>query len=239
MQKPTSLFAIRKVFFEERWHIRCVNCSDSPANSWNWRETWEVFSDSKQSVLVALPDEECETSGIPLGPSIVYGMDDAIGLLPTAERTRAIVAQNHVIVVTSDDLSGMELPRFLSDKPFTTKRTEFSIKFNSPFLEELPDVREFEKKTLSGSTGKGDLGLLGSTTTRTTRIPAGLHLPATVELAGIVQPVVYSIKEWRSDNEAMVECYASDQLLLDENTLLKRSVAGSSTEVLGTFRRKS
>lgn len=234
MNSPSNLFAFRKVFFEGRWHIRCINCSNTAAMHWDWRESWNLFNTTSQPIAVSLPVEECETSGIPLGPAVVYGRDAAIESLPSPERTRAIVAQNHVVVVTDCDLSEVKMPAFLTERPSKTIQSEITVKFTSPFLDELPDVHAYERRTSSSTAGARDLDLFSSTISTQTRIPVGFYLPATIQANGCAQTAVYAIKEWRSDNTAKVDLFTSTEVLLDQTSCLIRELSGVPVVILGS-----
>jgi hypothetical protein len=234
MNRPYSLFAFRKAFFEGHWHIRCINCSDTAASQWDGSESWNLFSTTDQPITVSLPAEECETSGIPLGPAVVYGRDAAIESLSSPERTRAIVAQNHVVVVTDCDLSEMKMPTFLMDRPSQTIQSEITIRFTSPFLDELPDVQVYEIKNSSITTGAWGLDLFSSVTSTPTRLPTGFHLPATIQTNLRTQSVVYAIKEWRSDYTATVYLFTSKEMVLDKTSCLIRELQGAPVVLLGT-----
>jgi len=233
MNGPDSLFAYRKVFFEGQWHLRCIDCSDTPATNWDRSESWKLFLKAGQPVVVSLTVGSCETSGSLEGPSLVYGRDAAIKGLSAEERCTAILAQQYVIVVTNSDLRELTMPVFINEKPSATIRSEITIRFTSPFLENLPDVLAYYKGISAALAAAPDLALFESIKPLETRIPVGLYLPASIQANRCTQPVVYSIKEWQSDDTAKVELFTPGEFVLNQTKYLTREVPGESLAVIG------
>lgn len=235
MNRPSTLFAYRKVFYEDRWHVRCINCSETAETYWNHEESWRLILNSGESIVVSLPDWGYVVSRLPMGPAIVYGMGMEMESLPVPDRPNAIMAQNYTIVVTGNDLSQLKMPQFLTEKPSATNRTEFIIRFNSPYMESLPDVRAYQKKVLSGSTDMiDDLVLCDLMSSTYTRIPAGLYFPASVEADGRTQPAVYLIKEWQFGDTAQVDIFSPNGLEQNQSICLMRKVPREPVAILGS-----
>lgn len=221
MNQPELLFAYRKVFFENQWHLKCINCGSSPERTWNWPETWQRSFSNGNSISVTLPPRSCETTGIPLGPGIVYGDDQVFESLESSARIHAVVAQNKVVVVTDEDLNEIVLPQFLSVHPTKCQRMELFVKFKSGCMDLLPEVREYEHRMKSESFSDNDLAMLAGPIARA-EIPKGLLMPGFLESGSVQTAVVYAIVDWRSEAEAIVECYVSGDIDLSAGACLKR-----------------
>lgn len=234
MNRPTTLFAYRKVFYEDRWHVRCINCSESAETYWNQEESWRLTLNTGESIVVSLPDWGYVVSSLPMGPEIVYGMNMGMESLPVSERSNVPLAQNYTIVVTDDDLSQLSLPEFMTEWPSTTNRAELIVQFESPYMESLPDVRAYQRNVLSGRTDiLDDLDLCDLMQSTYTRIPVGLYLPASVEADGRTQPAVYLIKEWLYGDTAKVDVFTPNELKSDQSICLMREVPREPVVVLG------
>ena len=221
MNQPEILFVYRKVFFEDQWHLKCINCSPTSEGDWNWPENWRLLFSDGNSTTITLPPQSCETTGIPLGPDVVYGHDQVVKDLDSSTRIHAVVAQNNVVVVTYDDLSEIVLPQFLSVHPTKCQRMELFVKFKSGCMDLLPEVREYEHRMRSESFSDNDLAMLAGPIARA-EIPKGLLMPGFLESGSAQTVVVYAIVDWRSETEAIVECYVSGDIDLSAGACLKR-----------------
>ncbi len=221
MNQPELLFAYKKVSFKGQWHLKCINCSSSSEGDWDWPENWLLSFSNGNSTTVTLPPQSCETTGIPLGPAIVYGDDPAYESLDTFARIHAGLAQNKAFVVTDDDLSGIVLPQFLSVHPTKCERMELFTKLKSGRMDLLPEVQEYERRMKLVSSSDDDLAMLVSPSLPA-RIPAGLLMPGLIESGSTQTAVVYAILDWQSETEAIIECYASGDIDLGADAFLKR-----------------
>ena len=225
MSKPNTLFVTAKVFYEEAWHLRCISCDEIPVSHWKADELWSFYKNSSEKIITFVRPGNCDTSHIPLGPLNVYGDDPVIKSLPPAASIGALIAQNREAILSNDDLSGLTLPRFLTTCPSTTMRLTIVVKFVSPWIEDLPDAVAFARRM---ETDDPFLKmLLPPKSIHKTRIPPGLKLPATLQHQGNELPIIYSVLEWQSNLEALVECFVFEPVVVNETTKLVRRLPSS------------
>jgi hypothetical protein len=235
MNQPELLFAYRKVFFEDQWHLKCINCGPSPEGDWDWPMTWQLFTSTGTSISISLPPQSCETTGIPLGPDEVYGVDQAIMNLNTTSGIHAMLAQNIAAVVTDDDLSRTELPLFLSASPPKCYCASLIVRFESKFMTLLPEVRAYENR-LKIHSEDSDLVMFRPPTSPQASIPTGLFLPGMIESEATQTPIVYSIVNWQSGTMAIVECFAFDDVEFKRQSVIKRDADNFLGSVVGLSR---
>lgn len=242
MNVPEMFFAFRKVYFESRWHLRCIDCSSNSEKTRSRKESWSRrLSGAEEDIVFSLPPGRCETTHELAGPAVVYGDEPTVHLFDTPDQIHANVAQNWEVVVTDHDLTNVKLPSFLADQPTIAKPIDATICFASPFLKDLPDVRAFDKRMLENSADSDDLLLLGhkeDPLKMPTRIPLGLLLPATLETGGMTIPVIYQVREWLSEHQAAVRCFVSHDADITKNSKLIRTISDKlsrTTTLLGLF----
>jgi hypothetical protein len=199
MINQTNLFVIRKVLYDGLWHLRCIDLGSSKASE-DVLRLGTTLRLSNREYRVTTPNEECETSGVPLGPLIVYGADRLIESIRPEDRVALMVAQNVVVVVTQDDCAGLELYQFLTDNGCECSGFRCAVHFEVTIVDELPDcVREAQMI--------GDQHFSTRRKTPITAIPAMLPLPGSMRLNGYDVPVVYQIREWTGAERASMDLF--------------------------------
>ena len=218
MHSSTTLFVIRKVRFEGRWHLRCIDCcigkrvEDACFGELSLRNNGREYH-------VKLPLEECETSGIPLGPLSVYGIDELIKSAAIEDRLALVAAQNSVVVVTEDDCNELEPYTFLSSEECCSVRTTHRIHFELVAVDELPDcLREL-------SVDEDDKLFENAAGTSIVSLPTMLPLPGSLNLDGLDVPVVYQVREWISNHQAHIDLFICGgyQELVDGQILQRKA----------------
>jgi hypothetical protein len=195
----THLFVIRKKLFDGLWHLRCIDLGSSKASQ-DVLRLGTILRANNREYRITTPPEECETSGIPLGPLSVYGTDRLIESIRPEECVKLMVAQNVVVVVTQDDCADLELYRFLSDNGCACAEYRGTLRFEVSTVDEIPDcVRETQMIN--------DEHFGTQKTTAITAIPAMLPLPGSIRLNGHDVPVVYRIQEWTSAERASIDLF--------------------------------
>jgi hypothetical protein len=200
MYSSTALFVVRKVFFEGQWHLRCIDCGIGTRLE-DTRPESLLLRMNGRGYLVSLPEEECETSGIPLGPLSVYGTDELVKAAAIEDRPALIAAQNTVVVVTEDDCQDLELNAFLVMDDCFSIRTNRRMRLEVSTVNELPDcIRE-----LSVDADDELFGNANRTAIRS--LPAMLPLPGSINQNGLDVPVVYRIREWIDNALASIDLF--------------------------------
>jgi hypothetical protein len=245
MKTPNPVFVYRKIFFEDKWHIKCIDCGPSffhshvPSTDFDSRE---LISSTGRRVCVASPDDSCETSGIPMGPSIVYGTDPTIEAAEIEVRPDLLIAQNSIVLVSDDEWSDFELPLFLSNDLRRICFAEVVMDMHITQIQDLPDVQMFNNRAANGDT---DLDLLSPPASqRRSRIPCNLLFPGTLGSQSRHDSVVYSILEWKSPTKALLACFGCNaEISLEPKTVLVRHAnlagSGSSRELIAVVSESS
>lgn len=234
MSQPEILFVFRKMVLNGQWHLRCLNCGSTRPEIWQPRESWKMYFDSSESIETRLNDEGWNTSMIPSGPCRVYGGDPAIESLQDGPKSYAIETQHPVVLVTDDDLTNVTLPRYLSIEPHSMVRFEAVVIFASSLLEDFPYVRDLKRQVWSVPLGEMNFRQRGAGVWTRTRIPVGFFLPAKIVTNRQETWMVFAIKEWWTNHQALIEGYVSEPVFVNHHSVLMHRYASSSYEqVLG------
>lgn len=228
------LFVFRKMALDGQWHLRCLSCGSTRPETWDPHDSWKMYLDSSESIQVRLNDQGWNTSVVPSGPCHVYGGDPAIESLQDSPKSYAIESQRPVVLVTDDDLTNIALPRYLSIESHSMMRFEAVVIFASPMLEDFPYVRDLKRQMWSVPLGEANFRLRGAGIWTRTRIPVGFFLPAKIVTNRKETWMVFAIKEWWTNHQALIEGYVSEPVFVNHHSILTHRYASSSYErVLG------
>jgi hypothetical protein len=189
-------------------------------------------------VNVTLPPRDFDTGHVSREPSEIYEVHPIIRALQSSASIYALLAHQGVVVITDEDLSQINLPQFLSIERSSCHRVELVIRFESPFLENLPEIQAYEEELRENSATDPYLNMFAQQKPTNTRIPLGLYFPATFVASGTEYPVVYLIKKWCGDEEAVVECFTSPFAEVGAGTMLTSHAVDSRLVSIGRVMSK-
>lgn len=231
------LFAFCKVYQDNEWFFNCVDCSLYREEEWQGKQTRQLYLADFRRVALRIPDASFETSANVLGPEEIYGRDPKIAALGPQIGMLATAAQNTIELSSADDLADLTMPQFFASDMISLSRIVCSVTFRSPYLQSIPDVVAFEDWVEQiDYTNNMEMKSDWKRSTEKTPIPLGLFFPGAIEWNGIETPIAYQIVRWTSEQKAVVDCYLSNRVDLDQEMLLtRRSSAPQKKSVLGTI----